>query len=119
MPEMKRRRFLGVTAATVAMTAIPVLNGGAQAIRWLEPSEDVNVILGDGIPKIGSKFFVWSQFEADSYAEALFKCREYGGGTLRRIEKREGLIFGQHRREVNWRCDHWVVMTTAVVVGYA
>ena len=58
--DMKRRRFLGISAATVAVAAIPVMSSDVEA-RWLTADDDAYAIRGDKRPKIGSKFYVWSE----------------------------------------------------------
>ena len=110
MPDMKRRRFLGVTAATVAMTAIPVLNAAARGAE-------------QGLA-IGAEFCVTDWVATDSMQDAgriPSLTVPHHATAMRRVERDSGLRFGPYKCEAAFIPDRgaWHVMTSATVIGYA
>ncbi len=105
MPEMKRRHFLGLSAAVAVVAAVPVLSGDA--------------IGDDSRPKIGGQFMTQTWVYAGSKEDAwinVFECET----EMRRIEKTRRVILGRHTSCVTSYPDGVFCCTrVATVVGYA
>ena len=131
MLDMKRRKFLGISAATVAVVAFPALSIEAiGAERW---------------PRIGEPFYIADWTDTGWINGSLGASSVIAEGHafgLRRIEKIHGVHLGHYRREIAWappggstaymplagrgyypppgfRNGAWFVVTQATVIGYA
>jgi len=112
MFEMKRRRFLGVTAAATAAVALPVV-----AFGDTKPAK--------GQPAIGTEFHVgaWVGLEAreDHLPRNMQGAINVGMHALRRVEIERGVRLGRNKIDVKFHGDRlaWFVTSSAKVIGYA
>ena len=106
MLDMKRRKFLGISAATVAVAAIPASIGNAKDAR----------------PRIGTEFYSNIWVDAQSARHALFATRPDHFTAMRYFEIARGVRLSRERHaEAVFYPDRgaWCVTAQATVIGYA
>lgn len=111
MTKIKRRRFLGIVASTVAVAAIP-------AVAAAGPGP---AIASQIKAAVGTEFYCGVWINTRSVGHAIFATRPDRITALRRAEIEWGMRLGRHKTDVTWHGDRgaWFVMTEARVVGYA
>jgi len=111
MLEMKRRRFLGITAATVAVAAVPVATVYGPNLARASQSK----------PALGTVFHVGVWVDAKSPGLAAFVTAPDRTTALRRVEIERGVRLSLAKIDVAWHGDRaaWFVASLAKVIGYA
>ena len=87
MFEMKRRHFLGISAAGIAMVAVPAL------ACWSEQANLSSVTLVPP-PELGRKYYVQVWMDPKTPIELVF---DYFDNAFRRIENIDGVFLGKEK----------------------